>query len=268
MDSAAVHLKSQRRVFWGAGLLGFAIGGFFDGILLHQILQWHHLLSGLQLNAFADLRVQILADGIFHAAMYFIGAAGLWLLWRTRRDIGSKNADRTIIASALIGFGTWHIVDAILSHWLAGLHRIKMDAENPIVWDLVWFFIFGLAFVAAGLLVRPKGPHSGTAIQARLSISVLAVLMSAAGSLPTPKPAEAVTIVVWAPWASTAHSMAALVDMGGSLVWADPNDGVWALNLTNDNATRLYAAGALLVTSGQSVIGCLNWVVSSQKNSI
>src|SRR5687768_8252330 len=29
---------------WGA-VLGFALGGFFDGILLHQILQWHHLLS-------------------------------------------------------------------------------------------------------------------------------------------------------------------------------------------------------------------------------
>jgi uncharacterized membrane protein len=29
----------------GAAVLGFAFGGFFDGILLHQVLQWHHLLS-------------------------------------------------------------------------------------------------------------------------------------------------------------------------------------------------------------------------------
>lgn len=29
---------------WGI-LLGLSLGGFFDGILLHQILQWHHLLS-------------------------------------------------------------------------------------------------------------------------------------------------------------------------------------------------------------------------------
>jgi uncharacterized membrane protein len=28
-------------------MLGFAFGGFFDGILLHQVLQWHHLLSGI-----------------------------------------------------------------------------------------------------------------------------------------------------------------------------------------------------------------------------
>jgi uncharacterized membrane protein len=26
-------------------VLGFGLGGFFDGIILHQVLQWHHLLS-------------------------------------------------------------------------------------------------------------------------------------------------------------------------------------------------------------------------------
>ena len=26
-------------------LLGVGLGGFVDGILLHQILQWHHMLS-------------------------------------------------------------------------------------------------------------------------------------------------------------------------------------------------------------------------------
>jgi hypothetical protein len=26
-------------------LLGIGLGGFVDGIVLHQILQWHHLLS-------------------------------------------------------------------------------------------------------------------------------------------------------------------------------------------------------------------------------
>jgi uncharacterized membrane protein len=29
-----------------AGLLfGLGLGGFFDGILLHQVLQWHHMLT-------------------------------------------------------------------------------------------------------------------------------------------------------------------------------------------------------------------------------
>lgn len=44
-------------VVWGT-VLGFALGGFFDGILLHQILQWHHLLS--LVPAVDSLRLQVL----------------------------------------------------------------------------------------------------------------------------------------------------------------------------------------------------------------
>ena len=44
-----------------AATLGFALGGFFDGILLHQILQWHHLLS--LVPGVTELRMQVLWDG-------------------------------------------------------------------------------------------------------------------------------------------------------------------------------------------------------------
>ncbi|HCW19238.1 MAG TPA: hypothetical protein DHL02_15075 [Achromobacter sp.] len=64
---AAVALPRRRP--WAGYLLGFGMGGFFDGILLHQILQWHHLLSGLSAATLADLRVQVVADGVFHALM-------------------------------------------------------------------------------------------------------------------------------------------------------------------------------------------------------
>jgi len=53
-------------------LLGFALGGFFDGILLHQILQWHHLLSGVESAPFADLRVQVLTQ-LFEKAHVALG---------------------------------------------------------------------------------------------------------------------------------------------------------------------------------------------------
>jgi uncharacterized membrane protein len=44
---AAAQPALARRIAWGGFWLGFALGGFFDGIILHQILQWHHLLSGV-----------------------------------------------------------------------------------------------------------------------------------------------------------------------------------------------------------------------------
>ena len=27
------------------GLFGLGLGGFFDDIVMHQVLQWHHMLS-------------------------------------------------------------------------------------------------------------------------------------------------------------------------------------------------------------------------------
>jgi Predicted membrane protein (DUF2243) len=54
--------RSSHALQWAGYLLGFAMGGFFDGIL-HQVLQWHHLLSGVQRSGLQDLRVRILADG-------------------------------------------------------------------------------------------------------------------------------------------------------------------------------------------------------------
>jgi uncharacterized membrane protein len=144
---------------WAALLLGIALGGFFDGILLHQILQWQHLLSGLDGAAFQNLRVQILADGVFHALIYAVAISGLWLLWRERARLGAAAAGRSLTAWALIGFGVWLIVDAVLSHWLLGLHRIRMDVDNPLFWELLWFSVFGVAVVLAGVgqdLLAPR----------------------------------------------------------------------------------------------------------------
>ncbi|MCJ9711991.1 DUF2243 domain-containing protein, partial [Bordetella hinzii] len=72
----AIMTPDERRLRRASGWLGFAMGGFFDGILLHQILQWHHLLSALRTGVLADLRMQVAVDGLFHALMYAVAAVG------------------------------------------------------------------------------------------------------------------------------------------------------------------------------------------------
>ena len=111
---------------WGM-LLGFALGGFFDGILLHQILQWHHLLS--LVPGMADIRLQVLWDGYFHALMYGLVASALWGLWRARHD-SNEGGGGSLPGAALIGFGLWHVVDAVASHWVLRIHRIRWTATT------------------------------------------------------------------------------------------------------------------------------------------
>ncbi|WP_140987069.1 DUF2243 domain-containing protein [Asticcacaulis tiandongensis] len=128
--------RNHRQIYMAGTLLGVALGGFFDGILLHQILQWHHLLSGLE-AAGADLSRMILYDGLFHALMYVLMLAGLVMLWRQRPHLDNGSRVR-VLSAVLFGFGLWHVLDAVLSHWILGLHRIHPESDNPLFWDLFW----------------------------------------------------------------------------------------------------------------------------------
>ena len=92
-------------------LLGFALGGFFDGILLHQILQWHHLLS--LVPGVDGVAGQVLWDGLFHALMYVLGALGLWGLWRAERR-GGHLPGRPLAGGLLLGCGLWRVVGSVV----------------------------------------------------------------------------------------------------------------------------------------------------------
>ena len=135
---------------WAGAILGFALGGFFDGILLHQILQWHHLLS--LVPGIGELRAQVMWDGVFHALMYVIAAWELVALWRAHRREAA--VPRGIIVGALlVGFGTWHVIDTLLSHWFLGIHRIRIDSPNPLAWDLLWTIGKVAAFMVLMMVV-------------------------------------------------------------------------------------------------------------------
>lgn len=45
-------------------LLGLGLGAFFDGIAFHQLLQWHHMLSGwYPLDSIDNIRLNTTWDG-------------------------------------------------------------------------------------------------------------------------------------------------------------------------------------------------------------
>jgi len=66
-------------------LLGLGLGGFFDGIVLYQLLQWHHMVSNVEIfspQTVLGLRTNTLADGLFHVVTYIFTVVGVVLLWR------------------------------------------------------------------------------------------------------------------------------------------------------------------------------------------
>ncbi len=233
-------------------LLGFALSGFFDGILLHQILQWHHLLSAFE----ADLRFQVIADGWFHLGMYAVGAAGLWGLWRGRRGLAGGGAAR-VSGWGLIGFGAWHVADALLSHWLLGIHRIRMDSAVPLAWDIGWLALFGLAPVGLGLWLRGRGDGGGTGGM-RAAAAMLAFATVGAGGWTTLSSLDRpFATVAFAGHVTPDRARALAGSVGARIAWADEGAGVFVVSdLRPGGALTLYRRGAVFVGGSGFPEGC------------
>ncbi len=138
-------------------VLGFGLGGFFDGIVLHQLLQWHHMTSSVYpMDTLEGLELNTLWDGIFHMAMYIITLVGLALLWRAllRRDV--PRSARTVIGAVLLGFGIFHIFDSIVNHWLLEVHHICYG-PNQTTCD-VGFLGIGILLIIAGAVLLRQSP--------------------------------------------------------------------------------------------------------------
>lgn len=141
-------------------LLGLGLGGFFDGIVLHQILQWHHMLTsaGYPAESVANLRLNTLADGLFHAATYGFVLAGLALLWRRARRSHLPWSGRLLAGSLLVGFGLFNLVEGTVNHHLLGLHHVNETVPRAqwIWWDLGFLAWGGAMLIGGGVLLRSR----------------------------------------------------------------------------------------------------------------
>jgi uncharacterized membrane protein len=156
-------VETRDRVFpLSAGILfGLGLGGFFDGIVLHQVLQWHHMLSSwYPITSIENLELNTLWDGIFHSATYVFVVAGLFLLWRTAHRGHLYWSNRLLVGSLLLGWGVFNVVEGIADHEVLGVHHVNELAPRAqwVFWD-IGFLIWGAAMVALGWLLLKDGPR-------------------------------------------------------------------------------------------------------------
>jgi uncharacterized membrane protein len=133
--------------------LGLGLGGFFDGIVLHQILQWHHMLTsaGYPPESVENLKFNTLWDGLFHASTYIFVVIGLIILWRAAHRVHLWWSGKMLIGAILIGFGIFNVVEGIVNHHLLGIHHVNetVPMEQWIYWD-IGFLVWGLAMLMGG----------------------------------------------------------------------------------------------------------------------
>lgn len=140
---------SSRDLVTSGTLLGMGLGGFVDGILFHQILQLHNMLSAVRPKTdLVNLEINMFWDGLFHAATWLLTAGGLALLWRTVRHGGSPLSTRVFVGSLLLGWGIFNAVEGVIDHVVLGIHHV-VERAGLSVWDAV-FFASGIGLVVLG----------------------------------------------------------------------------------------------------------------------
>jgi len=143
-----------------SGLLyGLGFGGFIDGIVLHQILQWHHMVSDVHdypTDTVAGLEVNTLADGFFHVATWLFVLAGsvtALTAWREGRLAPSWSFHFGLVVA---GWGIFDVVEGLVDHHLLGVHHVRDDLGAPVSWD-IGFLVFGALLVVGGWLLHQHG---------------------------------------------------------------------------------------------------------------
>jgi uncharacterized membrane protein len=144
-------------------VLGAGLGGFFDGIVFHQILQWHHMLTATADHPASTLRgleVNTLWDGLFHAVTYLLVIVGAFMMWTRLRDGGPVPSRRGLVGWGLVGWGSFNLVEGLVSHHILEIHHVR-SGPNEVTWDVL-FLTAGFVLCLIGWrVIRSNRRQSG-----------------------------------------------------------------------------------------------------------
>jgi uncharacterized membrane protein len=136
---------NRRPLIMASLLLGTGLGGFADGIVFHQLLQTHSMLSAKVSRAtVVGLETNMFWDGMFHACTWLTTAAGVALLWRCAGRADVPHSTRTLVGGIALGWGLFNLIEGVIDHHILHLHHVVERANH---------MMFDLAFLASGVVL-------------------------------------------------------------------------------------------------------------------
>jgi uncharacterized membrane protein len=136
-------------------VLGIGVGGFVDGIVAHQLLDWHHMLSGwYPLTDTHNMRVNMVGDALFHLFCLLVVLAGIGLLARARPP---EHRGRRLVRWMVAGWGVFNLVEGVVDHLVLGVHHVRSGPDQ---------LAYDLGFLALGVVLLAVGAWLGRARQA------------------------------------------------------------------------------------------------------
>ena len=136
-------------------VLGLGLGGFVDGIVLHQILGWHHLVcttETCQAETVEALKTQNTQDGFFHLATWLLTLSGIQLLFRAGRPRQRNWSGTALIGGLLAGWGVFNFVEGLIDHQILGSHHVLPGHPRGFLFDML-FLASGVALILGGWMM-------------------------------------------------------------------------------------------------------------------
>ncbi|MCU0568209.1 MAG: DUF2243 domain-containing protein [Oculatellaceae cyanobacterium Prado106] len=150
--SASTKPSSIRSLIMAGLVLGLGQGGFFDGIIFHQLLQWHHMFSSVATDrTIAGIELNTIGDGLFHLLNWVLTLVGIGLLWKAGRQVQNNWSGQLFMGALLMGMGLFNLIEGILDHHILGIHHLKPGIHQGL-WD-IGFLLSGVILVAIGWLM-------------------------------------------------------------------------------------------------------------------
>jgi len=152
--AAPTSPASTGAIWLGAGL----VGAFVDGIVLHMLLEWHHMVSSVvPPTTLEAMHVNTRWDGVFHVLAWAFVALGVGLVWRGARAATSGGVPlpttRYFVGSMMVGAGLFNTIEGIIDHLLLGIHHVR-EVPDPLPYDLGFLLVGGFGYLAVGFALR------------------------------------------------------------------------------------------------------------------
>lgn len=146
--------------------LGIGMGGFVDGILFHQLLQFHSMVTGrLPKTSIANLEINMFWDGMFHALTWTMTAIGLLLFWKAVKRVDTLLSGKAMVGGILLGWGLFNFFEGLIDHHLLHLHHV-VERLGVSVYDYL-FLASGLIFGLIGVLAVRSAASAPVKIENR-----------------------------------------------------------------------------------------------------
>jgi uncharacterized membrane protein len=149
--------RTARPAIAAATTIGVGLGGFFDGIVFHQILQTHNMLSArIPTTTLVGVKTNMIWDGLFHAFCWIVTLVGVSLLWRAARRRDADFDNRALVGGLLFGWGLFNLIEGAIDHHILNVHHVY-EIYGQSAFDYA-FLAWGAVMVVIGwLLIRAAG---------------------------------------------------------------------------------------------------------------